>query len=205
MIKFSVKWIIIIAVFIIAIAGSWYSGYRFQMFDTVKQESSEVLLERVKKVTQLVTVQAEMSEIYTYQDFKYFDISMFRKKALLRVKAKVLIGYDIENFSMSMDDGSRTITLSDIGDPDILAIDHDLDYYDIDQATFNTFTNEDYNNMNSRAKKTIEEKARQSNLYEEASKSKEELYDMLRFVVENAGWKLVIEKNIVPPQFQKRG
>lgn len=202
--KVGIKWILILGIFLVATVAAWYSGYKYQMFDTKQVEDSTVLLERVKKVTQLVTVQGEMSEIYTFSEYQYFDISAFRKKALIRVKAKVLVGYDINDFTLAMDDGNRTFTLTDIGLPGILAIDHDLDYYDIDQGTFNSFTNVDYNKMNSQAKSFIEEKALDSDLFEQAIKSKEELYDMLRFVVENAGWELIIEKNLVPPQFQKR-
>lgn len=200
--KVSIKWFIIILLIAGAGAFGWYSGYKFNTFETKKTESSTVLLEKIKKVTQLVTVQGEMSEIYQYKEYQFFDLLPFRKKALIRVKAKVLVGFDIEDFSLSMDEMTKTITMTDLGLPSILAVDHDLDYYDITQGTFNSFSSEDYNIMNSQAKDFIEDQAIQSDLFDQAIESKEELYEMLRFVVENSGWNLQIERNIIPDQFK---
>ena len=58
-------------------------------------EQSQVLMEKIKTVAKLVTVEGYFSEVYDYQDYWNYDVSMFRKKALIRVKAKVSVGYDL--------------------------------------------------------------------------------------------------------------
>ena len=49
------------------------------------KEQSQVLLEKVKNVYKLVTVEGHFSEVYTYEDYWAYDFSPFRKKALIRV------------------------------------------------------------------------------------------------------------------------
>lgn len=190
-----------IIVFLIGVASTFfvwqYLGSN-SFFERKKVESSTVLLEKVKRVTQLVTIQGELSEIYTHKDHVMFNADPFIKKALVRVKAKVLVGYDINDFFLGMDEGKKEFVVSDIGEAEILAIDHDLDYYDIQEGVFNLFSSEDYNDINAKAKKLVENKTAMSTLMEEANAQKEGLYEMLRFVVENAGWTLIIEPQKSP-------
>jgi hypothetical protein len=53
-------------------------------------QSATILLNHIQKVAKLTTVEGSFSEIYEKTSFKYFDISPFTKKVLVRVKAKVL-------------------------------------------------------------------------------------------------------------------
>lgn len=186
------KYLVLILIGIILFAGAWYMGFKSQWGNHYTVDQSQVLLEKVKKVSQLVTVRGQFSEVYKHKDYHYLDLDMFTKKALLRVQATVSIGYDIEDFILNMDELTKTIEISDLGRPQILSIDHDLDYYDISQGTFNGFKPEDYNRINKRAKNFIEDKARRSALYQTANDQKAEIYNMLRLVVEGAGWDLKI-------------
>ncbi len=200
--KISIKVLIGVLLILLSIIFGAYLGYKWFQPKVNSEEQSTILLEKIKNITQLATVQGELSEIYKYKEHQFFDIAPFQKKALIRVKAKVLVGYKIDDFALEMDDLTKTITITDLGDPEILSIDHDLDYYDIDQGTFNYFSNEDYNNMNSRAKNFVLEQAKNSELMTRAVESKDDIYETLRFVIEGAGWNFNVEKNILPPQFQ---
>ena len=128
--------------------------YTWQV-ETVVKEDSKVLLEKVKTVSKLITVEGYFSEIYDYQEHWGYDLSPFRKKALIRVKAKVSVGYDLTKMNFEADTKTKTITISNMPDPEILSIDHDLDYYDITEGTFNTFEEADYNKMNAAAKEKV--------------------------------------------------
>ncbi|NTW34279.1 MAG: DUF4230 domain-containing protein, partial [Bacteroidetes bacterium] len=72
------------------------------------------------------------------------DVSFFTKKALIRVKARILAGFDFEKVKISVDEKSKTVTISNIPPPQILSMEHDLDYYDITEGIFNSFSTEDY-------------------------------------------------------------
>src|SRR5688572_4433204 len=66
-----------------------------------EQVNSTVLLERVHPVLKLVTVEGEFSELYTYRNadatFEWLEqFPIFQKRAILRVKARASVGYDLE-------------------------------------------------------------------------------------------------------------
>ena len=160
------------------------------------QESSVVLLDKIEKVIKFVAVEGNLTEIYDYKDYYSFDIAPFRKKALVRVHAKVSAGYNFENLVIDLDEENKVIVIKHFPDAEILSIDHDLDYYDLTQGTFNKFTAEDYNKINSRAKSFVAEKAKDSGLIEAAGEQKEELLDMVKMLVNAGGWTLRMEKKV---------
>jgi hypothetical protein len=178
--------LIIIAVFAL---GIFVTRYFYQSMEVKSQESSDVILERVKKVAKLITVEGYFSEVYDYKDYWGYDFSIFRKKALVRVRAKVSVGYDLEQLKIEALPESKTILITHMPEPQILSIDHDLDYYDISEGTFNSFTEADYNKINTNAKKYIETKANESNLLETARKEGNQALELMKFITESAGWK----------------
>lgn len=161
-------------------------------------EQAVVLLEGIKKVTKLVSVEGYFSEIYDYKDYYGVDFSLFRKKALIRIKAKVSVGYDFEKVNITIDKNFRTVTVGPIGPPQILSIDHNLDYYDISEGTFNTFTADDYNQLNKNAKDYIVSQVNKSDLLNKADEQKDSILSMLKTLVEANGWRFIVQKaNIV--------
>ena len=191
------KSIVLIALFVIAIGISWFLGFKASFVRKNVSEEMELVMDRVEKVSKWITVEAYFSEVYDYKDYYYYDFSPLRKKALIRVKAKVAAGYDFRSFAITTDELRKTITILNFPDPEILSIDHDLDYYDISEGTFNSFTKEEYNQLNKNAKEYISQKALESDILEQAEKHKEELVEMLRFTIESSGWKLLIEDESV--------
>ena len=173
-----------------------YLMHRYYQAQLVQREiSSQVLLERVESVTKLISVEGYFSEIYDYKDHYYFDISPFQKKALLRVKAKVSVGYDLNQLKIEASEATKTLTISNLPDPQILSIDHDIDYYDVQNGAFNSFSNKDLTKITNDAKDYIREKANTSDLFLEAEKQSVEMLDMIKLLVETAGWTLEIEQN----------
>lgn len=165
--------------------------------DVQVKEQSEVLLEKVKNVYKLVTVEGYLSEVYSYEDYWGYDFSPFRKKALIRVKAKVSIGYDLEQMELEALPDQKVIRISRLPDPTIISIEHDLDYYDLTEGTFNSFTKDDYNKLNVNAKEFIVQKAQESDLLNSARQQGNEALEMMEFMVDNAGWTLEYKKSLV--------
>jgi hypothetical protein len=157
------------------------------------EEHSEVLLEKVKTVAKLVTVEGYFSEIYNYKDYWGYDWGIFRKKALLRVKAKVSIGYDLRKMKMEAIEETRTLVLSNIPQPELISVEHDIDYYDLQQGAFNSFSEEDYNKLNKGAKDYIVAKVEGSELFDQAEAQGNEMIELIRFITESAGWTVVVE------------
>ena len=174
-------------------AAIFYISRSVQLFRQQQAETAEVILEQMQAVTKLVTAEGYFSEVYDYKDYYQWDISPLRKKALMRVKAKVIMGYDLEQMALHLDTESRTVTIRDVNRPQILALEHDVDYYDLTSGTFNKFAETDLNTLNQRAKQFISEVALQSNLVDLANTRKEEIFATLRTLTESAGYRLIIE------------
>lgn len=184
-----VEKIIIILVIIATFLLGGFLVHRYYQAQIIEKEiSAQVLLERVESVTKLISVEGYFSEIYDYKDHYYFDISPFQKKALLRVKAKVSVGYDLEKIKIEANESTKVLTISNIPDPRILSIDHEVDYYDLQNGMFNSFSNRDLTKINQDAKDFIREKANTGDLFLQAEKQSVEMLDMIKLIAESAGW-----------------
>ncbi len=190
-------------------AGFWLGRtiYQKRAAQTAR-EQADVLLERIRKVAKLVVVEGYFTEIYDYKDYWRFDWTPFQKKALLRVKGKVSVGYDLSNLKIEPLPEQKLVRISNLPDPVILSTEHDVDYYDLTQGLFNRFTPEDFTKLNRNAKKILEDKARKSELMITAVNQGQELFDMLESMVESAGWRMefvqdsVIGKFQIPPKLE---
>lgn len=188
------RYLFVIAALILTATAAWYVGYNAQWGKTVKEENVTVIIEKIKRVFKLVSVEANISEIYNYQDYNTFNIDLFRKKALLRVNAKVSAGYDFEKVEFVTDQATKTLIIKNLPPPEVFYVDHDIDYYDVQQGTFNAFTEEDYNRLNAKAKAFIEAKAHSSDILKEAAAQKDEILELMRLLLETNGWTLTVEQ-----------
>ncbi|MFZ4426234.1 MAG: DUF4230 domain-containing protein [Saprospiraceae bacterium] len=184
-----------VAVIGLFILGFLAARYWYQQPEKVKtEEDAAVLLEKIQTVSKLVTVEGYFTELYNYKDFYAYDWWIFRKKALMRVKARVSAGYDLSRLAFDARPDENLFIIRNIPDtPSIISIEHDLDYYDISEGTFNSFSEKDYNKMNQNAKSFIVEKARQSDLLPRAREQGIKILDMIRFMAESAGWRVEMD------------
>jgi len=190
--KNSIKYIAIL--FLIVFIGfvSWYSGVKYSFIKSHSEVNQEVIFKQVKNVLKLGTVEGYFSEIYDFKEHYGFDISPFQKKALIRIKAKVLVGFNIDSISVVIEELDKKVIISSIPFPKLLSIDHDLDYYDITEGAFNSFTNKDYNMMNSQAKLFIKKTALQSDLFAKAQNQLDGHIDLLKSILNTYGWELIV-------------
>ena len=188
MFKKLIQMLVFLAVFLL---GGWLS-WRFFTPHSKPIEESTVLLEKIRAVAKLSTVEGQFSEIYNYSEYQGFFSFFWDKKILVRVRATVSAGYDLEALSLEADSATKTIYMSALPEPQLLSIDHTLDYYDISEGIFQSFTPEDYTRINEKAKELIRTQAMKSNLMAEARNQATQMVDMLRFMVEGVGWRLVV-------------
>ncbi len=172
--------------------GAWLTYRFFVPKETKPQESATVLLEKIRAVVKLTTVEGEFSEIYSYNEYSGYFTWFWDKKALVRVHAVVAAGYDLGNLKIDADSSARVLRIGPLPEPQILSIDHTLDYYDVSTGFFTEFSPEDYNRMNQKAKDLIREKALESNLLPSAREQADKIFDVIRFMAESTGWKVEI-------------
>ena len=169
--------------------GGWLV-YRFMVPKNHPVESATVLLEKIRAVVKLTTVEGEFSEIYNYSEYSGYFSWFWDKKALVRVHAVVAAGYDLGNLRIEADSARRILRIGPVPEPQILSIDHSLDYYDVSTGLFTSFSPEDYNRMNQKAKDLIREQALKSNLLPAAREQAGKIFELIRFMAESTGWQV---------------
>ena len=187
----------LIALLIAGIGLGFYITRKIYKSKDVKvQRQSTILVEQIKAVSKLVTVEGYFSEVYSHKDYKVYDISPLRKKALIRVKAKVSVGYDLSEMNVESRLDVRQMVLSEFPDPQILSIDHELEYYDIQQGTFNSFTESDYNEIQKNARQMIADKVEESGLFEQSETQARTILNAIDIMAQSMDWQLRIREGI---------
>lgn len=188
------KLIIILLIALVFLAGFFIAKSTFQEKPLKEKDDSVIILEQLKAVSKLITVEAFYNELYTHQDYTQFDWFPFQKKAILRVKAKVSAGYDLSGIQYDVNKEAKVITISHLPKPQILSIDHSLDYYDITEGIFNNFEKDDYNKLQAKAKDLIYQKAMEGLLLVEAAKKGIATIEVMKTIATQAGWKVEVRR-----------
>ena len=142
-------------------------GYGFFYFSDRKNaqiarsaKSATILLERIEKVFKVVMAEGYFTEIFDYKDDKTF-LYLFKnsKKALVIAKAKVLVGFDFGKMRFHIDEATHKMVIDYFPEPEVLSIDTDYKFYDIENGIWNRFSHEDYTNLLVDAKQAMNDKA----------------------------------------------
>lgn len=156
------------------------------------EKQSVILLEKIRNVYKLVTVEGEFAEIYQYENVRehFLRLVSSKKKALLVINAKVNVGFDLKKIEMKADPDAKKIILTAFPLPEVLSIEPDVKYYDIKEGLFNRFKTEDLSTLNQEAKEHILTKIPDSGLLDTARKEALDAVHMIESMVQAIGWKL---------------
>tara|TARA_R110000796_G_scaffold37722_4_gene95384 strand:+ start:291990 stop:292640 length:651 start_codon:yes stop_codon:yes gene_type:complete len=176
-----------------AIVTYWvYSFFRKKKSKELTIVQSHVLLEKIKSVCKLIAVEGDFAEIYRYENTKerFLSLVTSKKKALIVINAKAQIGYDLKKLILDADIENKKIILTSFPQPEILAIEPELEFYDIKNGMFNSFSPDDLTLLNQEARQHIREKIPESGLMETARSEANEAILLIESIVETIGWKL---------------
>lgn len=175
---------------------SWYSRRKLKVPKHDVSAESHILLERIEKVFKVVLAEGYFTEVYDHNAKKdFFGLFKTHSKALVVAKAKVSVGYDFAKMKFRRDHNSRTLVIEHFAEPEIISIDTDYKFYDINQGILNKFDNDDYTAILAEAKKLMQEKAQESELPEIAQK---QVQLMMQQLCASVGWQLEHEKVLEP-------
>lgn len=183
--------------FIGLLLGALLTYWMYTLFNRKKREEltthqSTVLLEKIRSVCKLISVEGDFAEIYSYENRKTHFGKLFssKKKALIVINAKAHIGYDFKKLDISADTASKTVYVKHFPQPEILSIEPELEFYDIRNDIFNVFTPQDLTALNKEAKSHIRDKIPASGLMDSARHEALEAILLMEKIVETIGWKL---------------
>lgn len=170
------------------------------------EHQSIILIEKIKSVCKLISVEGDFAEIYHYEDTKssFFDLLTGTKKAVLLVNAKAHIGYDLSQIKLEANNAKKEIILTHFPKPKVLTVETDVKYYDKKDGFFNKFKAEDLTTLHKGAKEFIIKKVPDSGLLETAKKEALDTILMIEKMMETSGWKLNYSQLELPEKEPKK-
>ncbi|MDT8346700.1 MAG: DUF4230 domain-containing protein [Flavobacteriaceae bacterium] len=185
-------------VFIGLIVGIILSFFAYQKFGKSftskarREHQSIVLMEKIKKVCKLISVEGDFAEIYHYQSASdsFFGSLLGTKKAVVIINAKAHVGFDLTQIKLRSNTDKKTIELLAFPTPQILSIDTDLSFYDKKEGWANPIKADDLTEINQKAKAFIREKIPESGLLDEANQEAVQLLEIMHNIAQTIGWKV---------------
>lgn len=160
---------------------------------------STIVVEKIQKVLKLVTIEGNFSELMKYQDFDYIDFPGFRKDAIVRVNAKVSVGYNLNNFKVTTNEKEKTIIIQQMPKPEILSIDSDIKFENLSSGLFTNFNEQELTKLNTLGKEKIKQKALNAEIIKQAEEQKQDLFDLIFYMAKQNGYKIVVEGKELQP------
>ncbi len=172
-----------------------YWGFTFfkrKKSKALTEHQSVILLDKVKSVCKLISVEGDFAEIYQYENTKerFLSLVSSTKKALVVINAKVHIGYDLKKVEVKADAKNKKIILTSFPQPEILSISPELRFYDIKNGLFNSFSPDDLTVLNQEAKEHIKEKIPESGLLNTAKKEALETILLIEEIAKTIDWEI---------------
>ncbi len=158
----------------------------------ITKTQSTVLMEKIKRVCKLVTVEGDFAEIYHYESVKdkFLKVLIGRKKALILIDAKAHVGFDLSKVKLESDTKNKRIIISEFPEPKLLTIETDFKFYDMKEGWLNPFTSTDITDISQEAKQFIKDKIPQSGLIDSAKQEALNTISLMETLAESIGWKL---------------
>ncbi len=171
---------------------NWMYGKKLRDNKEQLRQESTLLLERIEKVFKVVVAEGYFTEIYDHNSKKeYLGLFNVNKKALVISRAKVSVGFDFGRMKVRRDDASRKLIIEEFPQAEVLSIDTDYKFYDIDQGWLNKFNQDDYTNILNDAKKVMQEKALTSDLPKVANR---QVGLMMNQLAASMNWEVVFKQ-----------
>ena len=163
---------------------------------------SVVLIEKIKSVCKLISIEGDFAEIYHFEDTKnhFLNLITSKKKAILLINAKAHIGYDLSKIKLDTNNKNREIVLTHFPEPKILSVETDVKYYDKKDALFNKFEASDLTELQKEAKSFIVAKIPETGLLNSAKKEALDTILMIEQMLEIQGWRLDYSQMVLPHQ-----
>jgi len=133
---------------IVALVLAIVCGFLVAQLTRARRESRSVsaapVVAAVKKIAQLATVEAEISDVLHFEEVKSFLIFDFPKNATIRMRGRVIAGFDLTapEFGVDPDAAGRRLRIR-LPAPRILAIDPRLEWFDETSGIINPITPQD--------------------------------------------------------------
>lgn len=190
-----------------AVLSFWGMSFFNQRKGVQKIErQSVILIEKIKSVCKLISVEGDFAEIYHYEDTKnhFLNLIASKKKAILLINARAHVGFDLSQIKLEANNETKEIVLTHFPEPKVLTVETTIKYYDKKDGLFNKFDASDLTDLNKEAKAFIDEKIPESGLLTSASKEALDTILMIEQLLQTSGWKLNYTQLVLPNTESKK-
>jgi hypothetical protein len=184
----------------------YYLFAKKSFFKSKSKEQSVILLEKIRNVSKLITVEGDFHEVMHFSDVKNSLLNMVssKKKAIVLANAKVFIGFDMKKVAFEANSDKKLIKVVAFPEPEVLSIETEVEFYDVQNGLFNKFDASELTELNKKVKLNIAEKIPDSPLLRSAQNKALETINIMEQMVTTFGWKLDYNKNAEAPKLSKK-
>jgi hypothetical protein len=160
--------------------------------------SSAPVVQAVRRIARLATVEMEIADVVRYEEVRTILVFDIPKNATLRLRGKVIGGFDLERgFDVEADAGRRLVLVR-LPAPQIIAVDDRLEWFDEHSGWLNPITPSDRTHWTQWARGALARAAKDSGLFE---KSAAHARDLFTDAASAFGWsaEVTVDGKAVPP------
>jgi hypothetical protein len=144
----------------------------------------------IRKIAQFSTVEVQVSDVVRYEEAKHFFVFDFPKSATLRLRGRVLGGFDLESPRFQVrPDAARKVVRVWLPRPRVLAVDPRFEWFDEHSGWINPITSADRTRWMLWARGQLGVSARQAGI---EAKAQEHVRELITAGAEAFGWKAEI-------------
>jgi hypothetical protein len=175
------------AAFFAAMAGFFALRLSTSVRESRRADAAPVV-SALRKIAQLSTVEAQISDVLRFEEVKSFLIFDFPKTATIRMRGRVIAGFDLTapEFRIEPDAANKRLRVA-LPPPRILAIDPRLEWFDETSGIFNPITPQDRTRWMLWARGQLARAAKDSGL---EARAVEHAREVLGGTAEAFGWKV---------------
>jgi hypothetical protein len=178
----------------LAFAFAMLSGFllsrRMTTVRETRQAEAAPVVSAIRKIAQLATVEAQISDVLRFEEVKSFLIFDFPKTATIRMRGKVIAGFDLSSpeFQVHPNAEKRLLVMT-LPAPRILALDPRLEWFDEQSGLFNPITPQDRTRWMLWARGQLARAAKDSGI---EARAIEHARDLLSGAAEAFGWRVEV-------------
>ncbi len=157
------------------------------------EERAVVVEEQVRKIARLATVEQSYSQFFNHKEVGYIDLPIFNKSVMIRARARVVMGFDLEDIQVEVDETSRRVLIRNWPAPSEIAFEVDSEYFDIDQGFFNGFETQELNAVSDRMKSVLRSRIDTAALAVACYAQADDLLSVIDDNLAMSGWRIEVE------------
>jgi uncharacterized protein DUF4230 len=185
----------LLAFFFAAVSGLLVVRLATSVRETRRADAAPVVA-AIRRIAHLATVEVQISDVLRFEEIKSFLIFDFPKTATIRMRGKVVAGFDLSSpeFQVRPDPDRRLLRIA-LPAPRILSIDPRLEWFDERSGIINPITPQDRTRWMLWARGQLARAAKDSGIEDRAI---EHARDLISGAAEAFGWRVELTAPAVP-------